>query len=274
MRQHARILVGLGITIPLAMAPGAAAASAPEAAVPASKIVAAAPTHKVLEMNLCNGGGANCWDSKPGPDKATQTMREAVKKIEALKPTIVTLTEVCSKEVAALKRRIKFSGDSFFNVLSGSSNAKCTGGRGDYGTAILDKRALPKPYVKYRYEERLTSQANSEKRVMGCRKTDTLTVCVTHLSDKPTSVTKTQCEEVMHRAKGFAGRTRLIIAGDFNLKYKGNPDVQDCVPSGFSRKGDGNRQHIFIRNTLRFGSTGTQSMNGYSDHPAFWATMS
>jgi hypothetical protein len=60
-----------------------------------------------------------------------------------------------------------------------------------------------------------------------------------------------------------------VVVGDLNLKY--NPgsatNAQNCVPSGWFRKGDGDVQHVIAR-TLTFVSTQKYAMYR-TDHPAF-----
>ena len=60
-----------------------------------------------------------------------------------------------------------------------------------------------------------------------------------------------------------------MAVGDLNLEYSpGSPtNAQNCVPSGWFRKGDGDVQHVTAR-TLTFVSTQTYSMSR-TDHPAF-----
>jgi hypothetical protein len=64
-----------------------------------------------------------------------------------------------------------------------------------------------------------------------------------------------------------------VVSGDMNLRYQGSPNVQDCNPSGFYRKGDGSVQHVFASNNLTFVSGTTISMSGTTDHPAWLVTV-
>ena len=59
-----------------------------------------------------------------------------------------------------------------------------------------------------------------------------------------------------------------LMAGDWNLKYKGDPNAQACVPDGFYRKGDGALQHVIASDDLGFLETLVIDMQGTTDHPA------
>jgi hypothetical protein len=54
---------------------------------------------------------------------------------------------------------------------------------------------------------------------------------------------------------------------DWNLKYKGSPNAQDCVPGGFYRKGDGSLQHVIASDDFTFLETVVIDMKGTTDHP-------
>jgi hypothetical protein len=47
-----------------------------------------------------------------------------------------------------------------------------------------------------------------------------------------------------------------------------NPDVQDCVPGGWFRKGDGNVQHVMHTDDFTFDFTDKFGME-HTDHPAW-----
>jgi hypothetical protein len=59
-----------------------------------------------------------------------------------------------------------------------------------------------------------------------------------------------------------------------NLRYQGSPNVQDCNPSGYYRKGDGAVQHVFAPTSLAFVSSQKIGMSGTTDHPAWVVTTS
>lgn len=83
---------------------------------------------------------------------------------------------------------------------------------------------------------------------------------MTHLTGgpaKPGQATK------MKRIVGrHAGRGPTVLGGDWNLSFGGDPDAQDYVPRGMSRKGDRGMQRVLASATFAFvrvrspGSTG------------------
>jgi hypothetical protein len=63
-----------------------------------------------------------------------------------------------------------------------------------------------------------------------------------------------------------------VIGGDLNMKYKGSPNAQDCVPGGFFRKGDGDVQHIMATTSLAFSSSRTIAMSR-TDHDGWFVAL-
>ena len=49
--------------------------------------------------------------------------------------------------------------------------------------------------------------------------------------------------------------------------------MQDCDPTGFSRRGDNNVQHIYASTDLTFVTTTKIDMLGTTDHPAWLLTL-
>ncbi|MFI6396289.1 endonuclease/exonuclease/phosphatase family protein [Nonomuraea sp. NPDC050547] len=114
---------------------------------------------------------------------------------------------------------------------------------------------------------------------MGCRKMRSFTVCGTHLGFV---TSEKQCTQLLQTANTWASRGPLIISGDMNLRWDNDDEqrkLKNCMRNvpGFTRKSDGNRQHVFTRNGgwgfLATGATGTVSMGPWSDHDAFWADL-
>ncbi|MFI6499568.1 endonuclease/exonuclease/phosphatase family protein [Nonomuraea typhae] len=275
MLNPGRLLPGLALLLPLVGAPSAAAEEN-----------GAESTVRVLQMNLCNSGFAGCWAGKPGDDarKAERTIARAVEEILRVKPQVVTLNEICSDDLKGLKERIRFQGDSFFKVYKGDDPYRCGGKRGGggiYGSAILTREPLRKPYSTYRFERVLTVQYDrKERRVMGCRKMPWGTVCTAHTNQikdddyrKRLTVTGAQCREVMREARRFAGTGPIIVAGDLNLdgdKSDQRAKLDECT-AGYASRSDGGVQHVIT--TKRFAGTGSTDMSPWTDHDSFWANL-
>ncbi|MBB5083858.1 hypothetical protein [Nonomuraea endophytica] len=277
MPNPRQLLPGLTLLLPLAVAPPAAAAPDPHV--------------RVLQMNLCNSGHAACWADKPkapNQDPAKETINQAVIKINdlATKPHAITLNEICSDDLNGLKERIGFQGDSFFQVYKGDKPYECGGGRnggGIYGSAILTREPLRKPYSTYRFEKLFAAQytGSDEQRVMGCRKMPWGTVCTAHTNQLKKGaeyihrlkVTGEQCVELMTEAVAFADGAPLIVAGDLNLEWNALAEqekLRECAV-GHTRRSDGGKQHVITTKT--FVETGVSDMSDWTDHPTFWAKL-
>lgn len=296
-RRLRGLLVAAALAIPLAAAP--ATATAAQAQRPA-----APHTLRVIQMNLCNSGSAHCFTKKRdhygniGDDRiAKKTMAWAVKRVHSLAtpPDVITLNEICGKDLTGLKKKlgykgVTYRGDSFFPVRSKHGGAlKCKSSRGStrYGSAIITKAALPKPYATHRDYLKYDSQWPyvAERRTMGCRKMSGFTVCTTQLlniakhggPDSRRQYTEAQCLQMIERAQKFAGRDPLIIAGDLNLKWsKKTPadqaSLRRCLKAStryVTRKSDGDVQHVIT--TMHVAKVAAKaSPKWITDHPTLW----
>jgi hypothetical protein len=98
--------------------------------------------------------------------------------------------------------------------------------------------------------------------------------CVTHLATD-TETALTQCKALMFDAvaylKSVAGASgKKIVGGDLNLKYDttSRHNVQNRVPNGYTRKGDGDVQHVTFSNDITSEATHNFPMRR-TDHPGF-----
>jgi len=224
----------------------------------------------VLQLNLCNGGAAPCYEEY----NRDEAVPEAISKIAKMepKPDVITLNEVCRKDVATIARSTGYQADhrNFFPALRRSddgstTNHKCTnavGKRGertgykneDYGIGFLVRnhgdqvRNLSRAYTAQ------DTRSSKEVRVMACAEYQELNVCTTHLVAKADKIALEQCKELREYAADHARRQPTVVGGDFNLKYnEGSPtNVQKCAPGGFFRKGDGNVQHVMASGHFEF----------------------
>jgi hypothetical protein len=77
---------------------------------------------------------------------------------------------------------------------------------------------------------------------------------------------------LVHLVASVTGELPTVVGGDFNLTFGGSPDVQDCVPTGWYRKGDGDVQHVIATDSFLFDSTEETSLE-FTDHPAWLVRM-
>lgn len=213
----------------------------------------------VLQLNLCHSGVAGCFT---GDD----AMIKAVAVIADVAPELVTLNEMCREDLPWLAAETGALDHRFTPALKGDGTpVKCTNGD-DYGIGLLSwfVPTWPEPATGVYAAQSSTS----ERRVWICMGYDGFTGCTTHLSTNgPTALT--QCHDLVDGPLVTAAAAGpAVMAGDWNLKYNGSPDAQDCVPdSGFYRKGDGSVQHVLASDDFGFIETVVIDMDGATDHP-------
>ncbi|MFI6825198.1 endonuclease/exonuclease/phosphatase family protein [Micromonospora sp. NPDC050187] len=216
-----------------------------------------------LQLNLCNGGTAGCY-------RQGQAIIEGGDLIYYVAPDVVTLNEVCSSDVDGyLWESLAYAwpNDTTYLFFSPAYNAssqsdyQCTDGRGAYGNAVIGRFPAGHDQGAFAYSGRYTPQdSKNEKRTFGCVYAVNLHLaCATHLSAESEPIALQQCQIMMSTVvpyilsqEGFTGRT--IMAGDLNMEYDtSDPEnVQNCVPSGYTRKGDGGVQHTIYSNDHAF----------------------
>lgn len=220
----------------------------------------AATTVKTLQLNICNSGVAGCYTGR--------ALSKAVSVVSSVKPHVLSVNEACSGDLEPLRQAMGSSRGVFVAAQRpDGAPVTCVNGQ-QYGNLliVLDAFAGTTP-VTGRYANQDTS---TEMRVWACIPGGRISACTTHLSARTGSVALAQCKELMARAVGYS--RPAVVSGDMNLKYQGSPNVQDCNPSGFYRKGDGSVQHIFSSNTMSFVSGQQIDMAGTTDHPGWLVT--
>jgi hypothetical protein len=98
-----------------------------------------------------------------------------------------------------------------------------------------------------------------------------LTGCTTHLSIVG-DIAMRECHELMEiLATSSWVMPEIIISGDLNLaSAAGKPDdVENCVPPGYEREGDGGLQQIFYTGNIRWVEGRHEPMPG-TDHPLLY----
>lgn len=213
---------------------------------------------RVLQLNLCHSGVAGCF-------KGDAVMTKAVAVISAVQPGLVTLNEVCRDDVPWLAGQTGALDHRFTPALRADDTpVKCTNGD-DYGNGLLSW--FPAEWDAPVTGVYAAQSSMTERRVWICMGYTGFTGCTTHLSTSG-GTALAQCMDVVGGplATAAAGGP-AVLAGDWNLKYKGDPDAQDCVPGGFYRKGDGSVQHVIASDDLAFLETIVIDMDGTTDHP-------
>lgn len=223
----------------------------------------AATQVKVLQLNICHSGVAGCYTGD-------RVMTKAISVITSVRPQVLSVNEACSGDISRLRAAMGPSRVMF--VAAGrpdGSPVTCVNGE-QYGNIVMvaDPLAGLDAVVGL-----YSAQDNSsERRGWACLRAGQVNACSTHLSAYSGSTALAQCKELMAFVTGFPGPT--VVSGDMNLRYQGSPNVQDCNPSGYYRKGDGALQHVFAPTSLAFVSSQKIGMSGTTDHPAWVVTTS
>lgn len=256
-------------------ATGGFAAPQSSSAGPAGALPAASP-FRALQLNLCNSGYAGCYADG-------QSIPEGFAVIRQVTPDVVTLNEICEEDVSSeLFRAMRetWPNDYVFWVFAPAASRgsggpiTCTNGT-RYGVGILGH--VPAGiWAGFEFAgDRLSNQSeDNEQRAWACAyAAQNYDVCVTHLENDNGDVAMLQCQELMNPivpmfwgARG--GALPTIVGGDLNLTFNGSPDVQDCVPPGWYRKGDGDVQHIMATDDLTFDSSELLPLE-FTDHDAW-----
>jgi hypothetical protein len=232
---------------------------------------------RILQLNLCNSGFAACYDDG-------LSIPEGVSVIQANNPDVVTLNEICQGDLTALANAMtaSFSGQTIISAFKAAGDSrtnapyKCKNMQ-DYGIGLLMR--VPAIYAGHEVVSGLyTTQdtSSAEQRAWLCvRATGNFTACTTHLATVG-SVALAQCQDLMNNiiptVRGDAVNAATIMSGDLNLRFNGTPNAQDCVPSGYFRKGDGSVQHVLATMDFTFSTSNATTMT-HTDHPAWFVEV-
>jgi hypothetical protein len=229
-------------------------------------------TVRLLQMNLCNSGRADCYSG----GRAIST---AAVLIGRHRPDVVSLNEVCRGDVAVLKSAMT---DAFGGAAVASGfrpaedratwgSVRCQNGQ-DFGDGILVE--IP-PEARSRILSGVYPTQDPhdvEERVWVCVDlSSSYSACTTHAASTSTAIALAQCryllssaaQRMRHRGDG----KRIIFAGDLNVAARGAPNLQACVPDGYVRADDGDLQALVATPPIAVRSRSIIDMHGTTDHP-------
>lgn len=237
-----------------------------------------------LQMNLCSNNrpsaGGSC-DAEDDPDRDGEEIAEGGRVMSDKRPDIVTLNELCKNDFYALwnnRWMPMWPSDVRWALWVAAKDRNgdpklCHNGK-QFGNAIMGHV----PTSEWRdtvikagwYQEQ---DGTNERRNYGCvYARGAYFACVTHLSTVE-EVAATQCAELDWRLYLFeenhGGQRQTVVGGDFNLRTL-DPDypMTDCVGDGWSRTGDGDRQHVLYTNNISREIYVSPIPMTYTDHPA------
>jgi hypothetical protein len=230
----------------------------------------------VLQLNLCNSGVAGCYEGG-------QSVPEAYDVITSVRPDVVTLNEICKADVQTSlfpAMAEMYPGHATFWAFAPAYN-RATGApyqcaNGDqYGIGLMGHVPAAQWAGVETFSGRYPMQRadSNELRAWVCAEAvGNYYACTTHLASGAGAVALDQCNHLMRSVIpsiwSSEGTLPSVVGGDFNLKYQGSPNVQNCVPSGWYRKGDGDVQHVMATTSLTFGSTQKIGLS-HTDHPGW-----
>jgi hypothetical protein len=256
----------------------ALAALRPHESAATSPALPRAASFSVLQLNLCNSGLARCY-------AGGRAVPEAADVIALTRPDAVTLDEICRHDLDPLVSTMAaaFPGDipySRFQPVYAENGSVFPCRNGDqYGIGIVGHLPANSPGTSSRGGEYPVQDTTSgERRVWECvYAIGSHYVCATHLSADDRGVAMAQCSYLLNTAIPdtralLGGYFPTVAAGDFNLKYGGAPNVQNCVPAGWSRRGDGDVQHVIATTDYAFVSARKLRMI-HTDHPGWLVTL-
>ncbi|SDW41208.1 Endonuclease/Exonuclease/phosphatase family protein [Amycolatopsis xylanica] len=233
--------------------------------IPSSDSTSAGNTITVLQLNICHGGMAGCYRGDAVLAKAAEVIRSG-------KPQVLSVNEACSGDLDRLRTAMGPARALFVAArnLDGTPTL-CRDRSQRYGNIIMvSSRFAGAIEETGTYTAQYTAaDGYRELRSWGCLRAAGLSACTTHLSADNAPTALAQCQDLMRRAAGYP--RPVIVVGDFNLNDTG---MRDCDPPGFSRRSDGDVQHVVVSDDLSFTHATKIDMMGTTDHPGLLATTS
>lgn len=262
-RTYSRLCVGLLLTVTSVVA--MATKAQPAVAVSETmRLPSGVPFH-TLQLNLCNSGFASCYTRYNNG----RSVGEAYDVILSRRPDLVTLNEVCKADVMTSlypAMTASFPDSQIFWAFQPAGN-RSTGGQpylcrnGDqYGVGLLG-RVRTTDWAGVTIFNGLYPQQDTgvnEMRAWVCAAAvSNYVACTTHLTNTSGTIAMRQCKQLMDvevpAIRDAVGASLpVVVSGDLNLRYGGWPNVQNCVPPGYYRKGDGNVQHFTTTANMTF----------------------
>jgi endonuclease/exonuclease/phosphatase family metal-dependent hydrolase len=225
-----------------------------------------------LQFNLCDSGIAGCYTGR--------AVRSAATVIRGERPDVVTLNEVCRKDVATLARALStaHSNHPVAAAFKAARNRptggpfRCVNGQ-SYGIGVL--ALLGSTKTRYRTYSGVYPQqdlGDPEERVWVCLDLPTgLLACTTHTASTSRTVALAQCRYFLNTAlpaiRRHVGDLPATLGADLNLRAHGAPSPQSCLPSGYQRAGDGLLQDVIASHDFAVRSRTVIDMHGATDHP-------
>jgi len=230
-------------------------------------------TVRVLQMNLCDSGRAECYTGGRAVGMAAAVIHEH-------RPEMVSLNEVCRNDVRVLEQAMSAVSPAT-RVASAFASAKdpqtrapvrCRNGQ-EYGDAVLV--ALPRQDVASRSHSGVypvQDPRDLEERVWVCLHLPArFTACTTHTSSTDATAALSQCRYLLTSALPTLSRRDalgpIVLGADLNLSAGGSPGPDSCLPTGYQRTDDAGRQDVVVSPGVAIRARAVIDMQGTTDHP-------
>jgi endonuclease/exonuclease/phosphatase family protein len=228
---------------------------------------------RVLQMNLCNSGKAGCYTG--------EAVAEAAAVIQAHRPDLVSLNEVCEPDVDELAGAFRdvHRGELVVSEFRAAGDrrtggpAECLNGQ-RYGNGLLARIPAPdRGHTVLSGFYPSQDPLDPEERSWLClHAVASFYACTTHLSYITRTVPLAQyghlLETVIPGMRAQRGYEPTVLAGDLNLVSGGTPDLLSCLPAGYLREDDGGVQQILATPDFAVRSRTLIEMDGTTDHPS------
>jgi endonuclease/exonuclease/phosphatase family metal-dependent hydrolase len=261
------VAVGACVVVAITSLAGATAAGP----VPRSSADPERGTLRILQLNLCNSGIANCYTGR--------SLGLAVDLVRQQRPDLVTLNEVCRDDVTVVRRAMTRAGgeaevaSAFAPAVDrGTGGAvRCRTGQ-PYGIGLVARVPSSESTRTYRGRYPMQDASDPEERVWLCLHAPTdRYACTTHLASRSPAVALAQCRYLMRTAlpdmRDRGGADPVVLGGDLNLVSGGTPDARACVPRAYPHADDGARQHVVTSPDYTVRGRRSIDMQGTTDHP-------
>lgn len=224
---------------------------------------AAAPQQSlvVLQMNLCNSGISSCYTNR--------SVAQAAELIDAYRPDVVTLNEICESDVATLAGRYP-EGEVVAEFRTApdrrtGEGTRCRNGE-LFGIGLIVRGKLSTVDGGVYDTQDLT---DPEIRAWLCA-TTAFTACTAHLASTSAAVATAQCAQLLKDFVPKQRSTTRVVAGDLNLREK---TAAVCVPPDYERTGDRDVQYALASRGAVIARR-VIDMRGTTDHPALLVVFS
>ena len=227
---------------------------------------------RVLQVNLCNSGRADCYAGGRAVDRAAVLVRQH-------RPDMVSLNEVCRGDVDVVEQALTANADgsaaasAFEPVTDRSSQepVRCENGQefGDGVLVVLPAAARGSRAYSGTYP--VQDPEDVEQRGWACIDlTPVFAACTTHASSTSTTVALAQCRHLLTSVVPMIRqdpREPTILGADLNIPAGGSSNLQGCLPPGYRSTDDGAVQHVVVSPGATIRSREVLDMRGTTDHP-------